>query len=127
MVGSYLFDACMFLHIVPIHVLKKTPAVHYIVIIACFNCIFNALGPVMNLLIIAIAVLIIVNIYVSFSVSRCDFLEVFQKIAQTIIIWLVPIIGAIIIFAFISSYYKPSPFRDRGDDQHHDGTPHEAP
>lgn len=81
----------------------------------------------MNLLITAIAVLIIVNIYVSFSVFRCDFLEVFQKIAQTIIIWLVPMIGAIIIFAFISSYYKPSPFRDRSDDQSHDGIPHEAP
>ena len=74
----------------------------------------------MVLLIITIAVLIIINIYVSFRVFRCNFLTGFQKVAQTIIIWLIPMIGAILIFAFISNYNKPNPFRSPNDEQGHD-------
>ncbi len=77
----------------------------------------------MVLLIIAIAALIMINIYASFRVLRCDFLDVFQKIAQTTIIWLIPMIGAIIILSFISSYNKPNPFKSPSDDQSHNSLP----
>ncbi len=77
----------------------------------------------MDLLIIAIAVLIIINIHVSFRLLKCDSLEVFQKVAQTIVIWLIPIIGAIIIYSFVSSYDKPNPPRNRNDGQGNDSMP----
>ena len=77
----------------------------------------------MDLLIIAIVVLIIINIYVSFRLLKCDSLEVFQKGAQTIVIWLIPIIGAIIIYSFVSSYDKPNPPRNPNDGQDNDSMP----
>ena len=80
----------------------------------------------MGLLIITIATLIIINIYVSFRVFRCGFLGGFQQVAQTIIIWLIPMIGAIIIFSFVSSYNKSSPFKTPNDAQGHDSMPGEV-
>jgi hypothetical protein len=45
---------------------------------------------------------------------------VFQKVAQTIVIWLIPIIGAIIIYSFVSSYDKSNPPRNPNDGQGND-------
>jgi len=77
----------------------------------------------MDLFIIGIVGLIVINIYVSMTVSKCDSLGVFQKVAQTIVIWLIPIIGAIIIFSFITSYDKPNPPRNPNDGQGNDSMP----
>lgn len=74
-------------------------------------------------LIIAIVVLIILNVSVSYRLLKCDSLTVYQKVAQSIIIWLIPIIGAVIILAFISSYDEPDPPRNRNDGQGHDSMP----
>jgi len=45
-------------------------------------------------------ILCLLNLFVSGFISRRDDLERFQKIAQIIMVWLIPIIGAIGLWTF---------------------------
>jgi uncharacterized membrane protein YgcG len=47
-----------------------------------------------------VVMLIIINIIVSFYISRRDDADFLQKIAQIFIVWLVPFFGAIGLFIF---------------------------
>jgi uncharacterized membrane protein YqjE len=44
--------------------------------------------------------LCLLNLFVSVFIAKRDDLERFQKIAQIIIVWLIPVIGAIVMWAF---------------------------
>lgn len=74
----------------------------------------------MALLITSIVILILSNSYVSYRVLKSDSFEAFQKVTQLLIVWLIPIIGAIVVFAFISSDEKPNRPRNPNDGQGHD-------
>ena len=54
----------------------------------------------MDSLLITFGVLILLNIIVSIYLFRRDDLEKFQKVAQTIVVWLIPFIGAITMWLF---------------------------
>ncbi len=45
-------------------------------------------------------VLCLLNLFVSVFIAKRDDLERFQKIAQIIIVWLIPVIGAIGLWSF---------------------------
>jgi len=51
-------------------------------------------------ILIIIVTLILLNIFVSIYLFRRDSLDQFQKIAQTILVWLIPFIGAIVLWLF---------------------------
>ncbi|GLX80542.1 hypothetical protein tinsulaeT_38820 [Thalassotalea insulae] len=55
-----------------------------------------------TLLIIA-ATLAVINVLVSIFLFTRDDLEKFQKIAQTVIVWLVPFVGALVMWLFNKS------------------------
>ncbi|GLX76714.1 hypothetical protein tinsulaeT_00540 [Thalassotalea insulae] len=50
--------------------------------------------------IILISILVIINIAVSLFLFRRDDLEKFQKVGQTIVVWLIPFVGAVIMWVF---------------------------
>jgi hypothetical protein len=54
----------------------------------------------MDTLFIGTGILIVLNIAVSIFLIRRDDLEKFQKIAQIIVVWLIPFIGAIGLWIF---------------------------
>ncbi len=47
-----------------------------------------------------IITLCLLNLFVSIFIAKRDDLERFQKIAQIIIVWLIPVIGAIALWSF---------------------------
>jgi len=53
-----------------------------------------------------IATLVIGNLAVSLSLIRCHFYSRGQKLAQAIIVWLVPVLGAVGIWAFLRAQYR---------------------
>ena len=58
----------------------------------------------MKIIFLASAVVVIIlNSYVTLRVWRKSDFEIFQKIAQSFIIWLIPIIGALFILTFMKS------------------------
>jgi len=54
----------------------------------------------MEYLLISLGVLIILNIAVSIYLFKRDDLEQFQKVAQIIVVWLIPYVGAIGLWLF---------------------------
>ncbi len=70
--------------------------------------------------IVLIAMLLIANAFATWRVKRDEFAEPWQRIAQLIAIWLVPVIGAIIVFAIHRRSEEPSrqyrKIPDPGDD-----------
>ncbi|OKY24817.1 hypothetical protein [Thalassotalea sp. PP2-459] len=53
-----------------------------------------------NSVLILIFALAIINIAVSIFLFRRDDLEKFQKVGQTIVVWLLPFVGALIMWVF---------------------------
>ncbi|WP_281558115.1 hypothetical protein [Thalassomonas sp. RHCl1] len=53
-----------------------------------------------NIWYLILAVVCFLNFYVSVYIAKRDDLERFQKIAQVIIVWLIPIVGAIGLWLF---------------------------
>ena len=53
-----------------------------------------------------IAVLCLINSTVSILLVRCHFYSPFQKLAQCIIAWVVPVLGAVAIGGFLRSQYN---------------------
>jgi hypothetical protein len=53
-----------------------------------------------------IAAVVIANLAVSVALLRCHFYTPLQKLAQSAIVWLVPILGAVGIWAFLRAQYK---------------------
>jgi H+/gluconate symporter-like permease len=56
-----------------------------------------------SVLLIIIIPLILLNIFVSIYIFRHESLDQFQKVGQTIIVWLIPFVGAIVLFLFLRS------------------------
>jgi hypothetical protein len=54
----------------------------------------------MDYLLISVGVLCILNIVVSIYLYKRDDLEYFQKVAQIIVVWLLPFVGAIGLWLF---------------------------
>lgn len=54
----------------------------------------------------AIGAIALANIRVSVLVINCSMFSSFQKVAQCSIVWLVPVIGAVGIWAFVRSQYN---------------------
>jgi len=64
----------------------------------------------MDYFLIGIVILIVLNIAVSIYLYKRDDLDNFQKIAQIVIVWLIPFVGAIALWIFNRSQddNKPS-------------------
>ena len=75
--------------------------------------------------IIAVTALIVItlNVYAMLRVSRKNNLEKFQKITQSAIIWVVPIIGALFILSFIKEDETPKGPYNPNDGQGNDSMP----
>jgi H+/gluconate symporter-like permease len=54
----------------------------------------------MEYLYVCIGVLVALNILVSIFIFKCEDLEKFQKVAQIIVVWLIPFLGAIVLLLF---------------------------
>jgi hypothetical protein len=65
------------------------------------------------LVIAAVVALFTFNLIVTVQVFRADFLAGKQKIAQGLVIWLVPIFGAIAISMFLKSNREAAPADSR--------------
>lgn len=77
---------------------------------------------------IACVLWLLLNSYTSYRVLRCELLEPLQKSIQLLIIWLLPLLGGIIILAYIHTIEKddidpPKPPFGGG---HHDTLPPET-
>jgi len=62
----------------------------------------------MNPVYLAIAVVAIANTVASFSILRSDGLTARQRVIQLALVWLLPLVGAVICWAFASSQSSPS-------------------
>jgi len=62
-----------------------------------------------TILISLLVSVIIINILVSFYISRRDDLDIIQKVAQIFIVWLIPFLGAISLFIFHRNNDKQIP------------------
>ncbi len=54
----------------------------------------------MDYLLIGLGILIVLNVAVSFYLYKRDDLDNFQKVAQIVIVWLIPFVGAIALWLF---------------------------
>ena len=57
----------------------------------------------MEVVSIVLIVLCVLNVSVSFSLFRRNDLEIIQKISQSVIVWLIPFLGAIGLYFFHKS------------------------
>ena len=62
----------------------------------------------MNPVYFAIALVAVANTVASFAILRSDSLTPSQRVFQLAIVWLLPLLGAVICWAFISSQSVPS-------------------
>lgn len=76
-----------------------------------------------DLIIASILAVIVFNIYVTVRVLLKTEFNQFQKIVQNVIIWIIPILGALLIFFFIRDDEKPKGPRNPNDGQGVDGMP----
>ena len=76
-----------------------------------------------NILAAIILIVILFNIYATIRVWSKNEFDKFQKTAQSIIVWLVPIIGALLILTFIKDDETPKGPRNPNDGQGVDGMP----
>ena len=60
-----------------------------------------------NYILVALGVLILANFLVSLQCVRSDLFGAGQKFLQCLIVWLVPIFGAVAIYAFNRSFKDP--------------------
>jgi hypothetical protein len=61
----------------------------------------------MNILIVGFVVSVVpMNAVVTFLLTRTDLFQPKQKVAQTLIVWLVPVIGAVGIAVFLYSNHE---------------------
>ena len=54
----------------------------------------------MEYIYLAIVLVISINIFVTVFLFRLDTLDSFQKYAQTLIVWFLPIVGALVLWLF---------------------------
>ncbi len=64
------------------------------------------MSPLFIISLAAIGAIAIANIRVSALVIKCPMFSSFQKVAQCLIVWLVPLLGAVGIWAFVRSQYN---------------------
>jgi len=53
-----------------------------------------------DILYVLLSAICLLNVFVSVFIFKRDDLERFQKIAQIIIVWLIPVVGAVGLWAF---------------------------
>jgi len=66
----------------------------------------------------AIGTIAVANIGVSLLVIKCPMFSSFQKAAQCSIVWLVPLFGAVGIWAFVRSQYNWAKYDTRAFPEH---------
>ena len=59
----------------------------------------------MEYIYLALVLIIAINSFVTVFLFRLDTLDSFQKYAQTLIVWLVPIVGALVLWLFNRNDY----------------------
>lgn len=67
---------------------------------------------------VAIGVIALANIYVSALVVKCPMFSPIQKTAQCLIVWLVPLLGTVGIWAFLRSQYNWDKYDTRAFPEH---------
>jgi hypothetical protein len=67
--------------------------------------------------------LVIINAYVTVRLLRNTGFSRFQKAALSIFIWVIPLIGALLLFVFITDDETPKAPRNPNDGQGVDGMP----
>lgn len=60
----------------------------------------------LTLALVLFGTLVAINLAVSVNVIRSSFYSPFQKTAQCAIVWLIPLIGPVAVWAFLRSQYK---------------------
>jgi len=64
------------------------------------------LSPFSIISLAAIGAIVVANIRVSALVIKCPMFSSSQKVAQCLIVWLVPLLGVVGIWAFVRSQYN---------------------
>lgn len=54
-----------------------------------------------NSILYVVALLAAVNVFTSFQVIRSDYYTAAQKFAQCVMVWLIPVLGALLIWSFL--------------------------
>jgi hypothetical protein len=71
---------------------------------------------------VTIGILFLINILVSFYIAKRDDLERFQIYSQIVIVWLIPLIGAMVLWLFNRSHDAPAnTIHPEGDNKGHMG------
>ena len=76
-----------------------------------------------QIIIFSIAIIVLLNLYVSIRIWRKEEFSHFQKVSQSIIVWLIPLVGALLIMAFIKDDETPKGPYNTNDGQGVDGMP----
>jgi hypothetical protein len=76
------------------------------------------LSPLSEISIFTIAVIALANIRVSVLVMKCPMYSPSQKMAQCSIVWLVPLLGTVGIWAFLRSQYNWGKYDTRSYPEH---------
>ncbi len=71
----------------------------------------HPMNPVAIILMVCGAVALVLNIFAGYRVIRSEQLEPVQKIAQCVLIWLIPVLGAGLC---ITLTREPKPTREKG-------------
>ena len=77
----------------------------------------------MKYIILSIVIAILLNAYATIRIWRKEEFTKFQKGAQSLIVWLIPFIGALFILAFIKDDETPKGPYNPNDGQGVDGMP----
>jgi len=79
-------------------------------------------GPMLITAVVAVATLVLFNVYVSVRVLTQDGLSRPQKSLQIVLIWLLPLVGALLVDSILFARLPKA--RDPGfEPVEHDGTP----
>jgi hypothetical protein len=65
-----------------------------------------------------LAVLVLANLVVSFQVARSHFYSSTQKFAQCAIVWFIPVLGVVGIWAFLRAQYRWEKYDTRAYPEH---------
>ena len=72
---------------------------------------------------IVATVIVLLNIYATVRLWRSDSFNQFQKTAQSVIVWLLPVVGAVMVIAFIKEDETPKGPDNPNNGQGVDGVP----
>jgi hypothetical protein len=62
------------------------------------------------ILVIVVGIAVLLSVVATWMVRRCGALSSFQKVAQIVLVWVVPLVGAIVVIAILT---EPTDRRER--------------